>query len=159
MTAAMEKEPPGRFTAFLAGLQGGLVGLLCMLAWLGISDSWLRRTFWSEENLFASAFYGESAIGRGFSADTVSGLSLYVLIYCLLGGLFALVFRGQDRQLRLLLLSLAVSVGWYYLSFHFLYERVMPLVYLLHPERPMVLGHLVFGTFLSRFSNYIGGHR
>jgi hypothetical protein len=124
-----------------------------MLAWLGVSAAWQRRSFWTSENLIASAFYGEAAIRRGFAGSTVSGAALYLLVYSLLGGLFAMVFRGQARQLRVLLLSLAFSLSWYYLSFHVMYRSILPLVYLLHTERPMVLGHLVFGTLLSRFQN------
>ena len=73
-----------------------------MLAWLGVSNSWLRRSFWTSENLVASAFYGDAAIRRGFAGSTVSGTALFVLVYSLLGGLFAVVFRGQDRQVRIL---------------------------------------------------------
>lgn len=159
MTAATESRPPGRVPAFLAGLQGGMVGVLCMLAWLGVSSTWLRRSFWTSENLIASAFYGDAAIQRGFAGSTVSGAALYVLVYSLLGGLFAVVFRGQARQVRVLLLSLAFSMSWYYLSFHGMYRNILPLVYLLHAERPMVLGHLVYGTLLSRFQNYLGGRQ
>jgi hypothetical protein len=159
MTAVVENRPPGRIAAFLAGLQGGMVGVLCMLAWLGVSSSWLRRSFWTSENLLAGAFFGDAAIRRGFAAGAVSGTALYLMIYSLLGGLFALVFRGQERQVRVLLLSLAFSMGWYYLSFHLLYRSVLPLVYLLQAERPMVLGHLVYGTFLSRYPGYLGGPR
>jgi hypothetical protein len=159
MTAATENRPPGRISAFLAGLQGGMVGVLCMLAWLGVSATWLRRSFWTSENLIASAFYGDAAIQRGFAGSTVSGTALYVLVYSLLGGLFAVVCRSQARQVRILLLSLAFSTSWYYLSFHVMYRSLLPLVYLLHAERPMVLGHLVYGTFLSRFQNYVGRRR
>jgi hypothetical protein len=155
MTAAMENRPPGKLTAFLAGLQGGMVGILCMLAWLGVSASWLRRSFWTSEDLIAGAFYGDAAIQRGFVTGAVSGAALYVLVYTALGGMFAILFRAQERQVRVLLLSLAFSMAWYYLSFHVLYRSVLPLVYLLHTERPMVLGHLVYGTFLSRFQNYV----
>ncbi len=89
MTAAMENRPPGKITAFLAGLQGGMVGILCMLAWLGVSASWLRRSFWTSENLVAGAFYGDAAVQRGFVAGSVSGAALYILVYTALGGLFA----------------------------------------------------------------------
>jgi len=130
-----------------------------MLAWLGVSATWLRRSFWTSENLIASAFYGDAAIQRGFAGSTVSGTALYVLVYSLLGGLFAVVCRSQARQVRILLLSLAFSTSWYYLSFHVMYRSLLPLVYLLHAERPMVLGHLVYGTFLSRFQNYVGRRR
>jgi hypothetical protein len=151
----MENRPPGKISAFLAGLQGGMIGVLWMLVWLGISALWQRRSFWTSENLIASAFYGESAIRRGFAGSTVSGMALYLLVYSMLGGLFALVFREQGRQVRVLLLSLAFSTGWYYLSFHVMYRSILPLVYLLHTERPMVLGHLVYGTLLARFQNYV----
>jgi hypothetical protein len=126
-----------------------------MLAWLGVSAAWQRRSFWTSENLMASAFYGDSAIRRGFAGSTVSGLALYVLLYSLLGALFALPFRHPEKPGRMLLLSLAFSLGWYYVSFHAIFRAVMPLVALLHAERPMVLGHLVYGTFLSRFPKYI----
>jgi len=155
MVAAEENRPPERFSAFLAGLQGGMIGVLCMLAWLGLSSAWVRRSFWTAENLIASAFYGTSALRGSFAGSTLSGVALYILVYTLLGGLFAVVFRGQARQLRVLLLSLAFSMGWYYLSFHVMYRSMLPLVYLLHAERPMVLGHLVYGTFLSRFPNHV----
>ena len=157
MTAATENRPPGRISAFLAGLQGGMIGVLWMLVWLGISAQWQRRSFWTSENLIASAFYGEGAIRRGFAGSTVSGTALYLLVYSTLGGLFATIFRGQARQVRVLLLSLAFSLAWYYLSFHLMYRSILPLVYLLHAERSMVLGHLVYGTLLARFHNYLGG--
>jgi len=105
--------------------------------------------------LIASAFYGEAAIRRDFTTSTISGTALYLLVYSLMGGLFAVVFHGQSRHVRVLLLSLAFSLGWYYLSFHVLFRSILPLVFLLHTERPMVLGHLVYGTLLSRFQNYL----
>jgi len=126
-----------------------------MLLWLGISALWQRRSFWTSENLIASAFYGEAAIRRGFAGSTLSGTALYLLVYSTLGGLFAAAMRGHARPLRVLLLSLAFSLGWYYLSFHVMYRSVLPLVYLLHTERTMVLGHLVYGTLLARFPNYM----
>ncbi len=155
MSAAVESGPPGKIPVFLAGLQGGMIGVLCMLAWLGLSATWLRRSFWTSENLMASAFYGSSALRPGFSASTLSGAALYVLAYSLLGGVFAVVFRGPERQARTVLLSLAFSMGWYYLTFHWLYRSILPVVYALQAERPMVLGHLIFGTCLSRFPVYL----
>jgi hypothetical protein len=126
-----------------------------MLVWLGISGLWQRRSFWTSENLIASAFYGDAAIRRGFAGSTVSGTAVYLLVYSALGGLFAFTMRSQGRQVRVLLLSLAFSLAWYYLSFHVLYRSILPLVYLLHAERTMVLGHLVYGTLLARFQNYL----
>ena len=151
MTAAMENRPPGKVPAFLAGLQGGMMGVLWMLVWLGLSARWQNRSFWTAERMLASVVYKDAV------ASALPGLALYILVYTLLGGLFAAVFQGQARQVRILLLSLAFSLGWYYFSFHLLYRSVLPLMVLLHSERSMLLGHLVYGTLLSRFQNYLKG--
>lgn len=155
MDAATESGPPGRVGAFLAGLQGGMVGVLWMLVWLGISAVWQRRSFWTLENLFADAIYGDS-MGRGLVGSALAGLAVCVLIYSLLGGLFGLVFGRERRQVRTLLLSVCCSLGWYYLAFHMVYRSMLPLIYLLQVERPLVLGHLVYGTLLARFQKYGG---
>ena len=90
MAAATERRPAKFLTAFLAGLQAGMVGVWWMLAWMGASAVWQRRSFWTPENLMASVFYGDAAIRPGFAASTVSGLALYVLLYSLLGAGFAM---------------------------------------------------------------------
>src|ERR1044071_5438412 len=78
MDAATERKPASTISALLAGLQGGMVGICWMLGWLGISAIWQRRSFWTAENLMASAFYGGSAIRGGFTAHTPSGVALYL---------------------------------------------------------------------------------
>jgi hypothetical protein len=155
MDAVSENPPVTPLQALLAGLQGGMVGALWMLGWFGLSDAWQRRSFWSSENLLASAFYGESAIRRGFSGSTVSGLALYLLLYSSLGAVLAVALRHEIRPLRILLLSLLFSLAWYYASFHWLWKSAIPMVALLHPERPTILGHLIYGTWLSRFRVYL----
>lgn len=155
MDATTETRTSETLTAFLAGLQGGMIGVLWMLGWLGISAKWQQRSFWTAENLLASAFYGDSAIRSGFASTTFSGLALYLLIYSLLGAFFAAVLRDQHPPGRTLLLAIIFALGWYYLSFHLIWKAVMPLVALLHAERATVLGHLVYGTFLGRYPQYL----
>ena len=155
MDATTETRNSGTLIAFLAGLQGGMVGVLWMLGWLGISAKWQQRGFWSAENLLASAFYGETAIRSGFAFSTLSGLAFYLLLYSLLGAFFAAAIRDQFSPGRTLLLGIAFALGWYYLSFHLLWKSLLPLVALLHPERATVLGHLVYGTFLGRFPAHL----
>jgi len=155
MDANTETRPTGTLEAFLAGLQAGMVGVLWMLAWLGISATWQRRSFWTAENLLASAFYGDTAIRRGFAFSTLSGLALYLIVYSLLAAAFAIVVRGNVSPGRTLLFGIVLGLGWYYLSFHLIWKATMPLVALLHAERPTVLGHLVYGTFVGRFSAYL----
>jgi hypothetical protein len=132
-----------------------MLGVLWMLAWLGISATWQQRSFWTPENLMASSFFGAGSIHEGFASKTLSGLALYVSMYSLLGGLLALVLRDRLPRLRTLLVSIAFAIAWYYVSFHLIWKSIMPLVALLHVQRSTVLGHLVYGTILGRYPAYL----
>ncbi len=155
MDAAKDKRAGNTFAASLAGLQAGMVAVLWMLAWLGLSSAWQRRSFWTAENLLASTFQGASAIRRGFSGSTLSGLALYVLVYSTLGILFAAVVQNRLPRTRRVLVGVVVAVAWYYLSFHVIWKSVSPLVTLLHAEQPTLLGHVLFGILLARFPRYL----
>ncbi|MGA7238746.1 MAG: hypothetical protein WBY44_23900 [Bryobacteraceae bacterium] len=158
-TQAAEAQPKTRpvdaLSAALSGLQAGMVGALCMLAWLGIDSSWDRRGFWNNENLFATFFYGDDAIRAGFSIRTLPGLALYLIVYTALGCIFAAALRNHFRPLRTLLAALIFSLAWFYFSFHLLWKSAMPLVYLLYADRPMIVGHLIYGVCLARFRVYL----
>jgi hypothetical protein len=155
MEAATEKPAIDRLAASLAGLQAGMVATLCMLAWIGSTAVWQRRSFWTAENLLASAFYGDTAVRDGFSAITLSGLALYLLVYSSLGGLFAALVRLKLPPARLVLVSVLMAVGWYYLTFHVVWKALSPLIWLLHAERPTILGHVIFGAVVARFPRYL----
>jgi hypothetical protein len=103
----------------------------------------------------ASGFFGAGAIHSGFAFETLSGLALYLSLYSLLGGLFALVLRDHLPRLRTLLLAILFGIAWYYLSFHLIWKRILPLVALLHVERSTAMGHLVYGTILGRYPAYL----
>ena len=135
MNASMERRPANAIAIFLAGLQAGMFATLWMLAWLSVSALWQRRGFWSAMNLMASVLAGNSAIRKGFGASTLSGIALYLLIYSLLGAVFAIMVRDRFTGLGTLLLAIFFSVGWYYLWFRGLGQTIMPLVWLLHAER------------------------
>jgi hypothetical protein len=155
MDGATDNRRAGALSSFLAGLQAGMLGILAMLAWLGISAAWQQRSFWTSENLMASVFWGRDAIHSGFAGRTVSGLAIYLLLYSLLGGLLGLVLRDKLARMRVLLISLAFAMAWYYLSYRVLWKSLAPLVSLLHVERATVLGHLVYGTILGRYPVYL----
>jgi hypothetical protein len=157
MEDTTEMRFPAAFSAILAGLQAGMVGALWMLAWLGISSVWLHRGFWSPENLFATVFYGGDAIRSDFGAKTLPGTALYLLLYSLLGGIFAFALRGRPRSGRLMLFGIIFSLAWFYISFHWIWKSAMPLVYLLYPDRATVAGHLIYGICIGRFPAHYPG--
>jgi hypothetical protein len=148
---------PGALTALLAGLQAGMLGVLWMLAWLGVSGAWQNQGFWTPENLFATAFYGSGALSNNFGLKTLPGLALYLLLYSLLGGAFALALRGRAHSGRLKLAGIIFALAWFYLSFHVIWKSAMPLVYLLYSDRPMMVGHLIFGLCVGRFPAHYPG--
>jgi len=151
----MEVAQPDRradLLSFLfAGLQAGMLAAWWMLAWLGVCAVWQRSSFWTAENLLASTFFGPSAIRSGFSLSTFSGIALYLFIYSALGSLVALGLRIRLARPQLLLALILLSVAWYYLSFHGIWKIFNPLVALLHAERPMILGHALYGAVLARY--------
>ena len=126
-----------------------------MLAWLGISATWQRRSFWTAENLFASAFYGDNAIRGGFAFSTLSGVALYLLLYSLLGAGFATVVGNRAPPVRTMLLAILFALCWYFVSFQWLWKSLLPLVFLLHVVKATVIGHLLYGTFLGRYPEYL----
>lgn len=142
-------------STLLAGLQAGMVAALWMLAWMGVSAAWQRNSFWTAENLLASTFYGSKAIHSGFAFSTLSGLALYLIVYSLLGCAVAMAVQRRLPRLRVLLVSVAAAVIWYYLSFDLIWKVLSPLVPLLHAERATLLGHVIYGVVLARFPRYL----
>jgi hypothetical protein len=155
MDPATENRRGSRLSSASAGLQAGMLGAWWMLLWLGVSDVWQRRSFWTAENLMASAFYGDGAIRRGFAARTLSGLALYLLLYSLLGALLAMAVSDRIARVRVFLVSLLFGLGWYYFSFGLLWKVVLPLVALLHSAQTTVLGHIIYGAVLGRYPAYL----
>lgn len=155
MGIAWERRETDTLNVFLAGLQAGMAAVLWMLAWLGLSSAWRQGSFWAAENLWASTFHGSDAIHRGFSTSTLSGLALYLLVYSILGALFAAAVRRRVPRFRLLLFGVLAAVCWYYLSFHLIWHSVSPLVWLLHPEQPTLLGHVIYGAGVAQFPRFL----
>jgi hypothetical protein len=155
MDAATEVHRPSPLSVCLAGIQAGMVGACWMLLWLGISAKWQQRSFWTAANLMASAFYGGGSIRSGFAWSTVTGLALYLAIYGVLGGVFAVVLHGKVTGRRAVLSGILFAAAWYLISFRLLWKGVLPLVALLHTERPTVIGHMLYGAILGRFPVYL----
>jgi len=146
---------PG-FRGLCAGFQAGTVAVLVMLGWLGIASWWYYHTFWMAPNILASIFYGDRAVRAGFSFHSLSGVALYLVVYSLLGAVFGMLLQNSRNRLRVVLLAVLVAVGWYYVWWAWLWRLVNPLVMIYTHERPMIVGHVLFGLWLGRFPRYLG---
>ena len=135
----------------LAGLETGVVAVLVMLAWLGVSAMWYRKTFWTAPNLVASTFYGEAALRNRFTVHTFSGLAVYLLVYGLLGMMLGLLIRDRRASLRITCLGILFALAWYFLVFGWFWKHWNPLLVLYTHDRPMFAGHVLFGWILGRY--------
>jgi len=144
-----------QLASLLAGLEGGTVGVLWMLAWLGVNSQWQQRGFWAAENLMSTAFDRNAALAPAFTWSTCGGLALYVVIYSALGAIFAAILRDRLPRQRVMLLALVFALVWYYVSFRLLFQYAMPLVSSLHVARPTMVGHLLYGFVLGRYPVYV----
>jgi len=155
MDTATQIPPPGRANLFLAGLQTGLLAVIVMLAWLGASAMWNGRTFWTAPNQMASIFHGNDAISGRFSSTTPSGIAVYVIAYTLLGAIFAVLVPRRLTVFGDMLFGVLIAIGWYWLWFRALGPTVMPLVWMLHSERSVTFGHVIYGVLLARYPLYL----
>ena len=145
----------GRLDRTLAGLQAGTAGALTMLLWLGVCSVWRREDFWSSPNLLASACDPAEAFHSGFGWNTAFGGGLYILFYGTMGALFALAAGRPMTRLRLALIAMALSTGWYWIADRWLWRAVPPLAALLHGGSAVVMGHLIYGALLGRFPRHL----
>ncbi|MGH9718795.1 MAG: hypothetical protein ACRD8O_01165 [Bryobacteraceae bacterium] len=143
-----------RWTVLLAGLQSGVLGGFAMLVWLSILSVWNGRSIWAPWNLFASTFFGESALRRGLRWSTLSGASLHLFLAGVLGILFGLGVSGIASRWRVRLLGLLVAVLWNTLWFGSLWKRLNPFMALYGPDSGLMIAHLALGYFLGSFPRY-----
>lgn len=155
MDAATANRPANPLPLFLTGMQAGMIAACWMLLWMGFSSMWIGRSFWSAENIMATAISGGRAIRPSFAATTPAGIALYLIVYSLLGSIFAILVKDRLTGLGRLLFGVLFGLVWYYLWFRVLALRAMPLVWLLHTEKPTEFGHVIFGVLVA-LPNYGG---
>ena len=138
----------------LAGLQAGMAGGLLVLIWLAAMSLFYRHTVWWVPNLYASTFFGDTALRENLNKYTWSGMAFLLAQFAGFGALFAVLTRQDRDRLRAVALGILASIGWYYLTFHGLWKTFSPLMLLYSPDRPIFAGHLLFGVWLGRTPLY-----
>jgi hypothetical protein len=117
MDAATQSETAKlRLATFLAGLEGGTVGVLWMLAWLGVSSVWQQRSFWAPENLMATAFDRNSTWRRFLPGHVRRPGAVRADLQRARRGILVGGARSRAAR-RVMLLAVIFAVAWYYFSF------------------------------------------
>lgn len=137
----------------LAGLQVGVTGGLLMLLWFAVHSLILGQRWYATPNLLGSTFFGDHAFRSGVGWVTASGFALHVLASGCVGVIFGLVAPASAgvSGLRTFLLGLLAGMLWYYLLFEPFWKIVNPWVPLYSSPRTMVVAHLIYGAWLSRW--------
>src|ERR1044072_6193364 len=99
------------FQYLMTGLETGVLATVSMLAWLGVSAMWYRRSFWTAPNLLAAVFYGEGALQNRFTVHTLSGVGLYVVIYGSLGILFGMAIQDRHTSVRITCIGILLAIA------------------------------------------------
>jgi len=137
----------------LAGLQASVAGVLVMFAYLMVASLWHGRSIWVVPNLFSTTFFGSDAYRNQLLRTSWAGLAVTVAFYGLLGVLWGSILR--DRSVRWLPIYGAVTgMVVYVVVYHFIWQRLNPLVTLYAPDRQLQLGHILWGLVLARTPLY-----
>jgi hypothetical protein len=137
----------------LGGLQAGVLGALIMLACLMAVSILDRRSPWLVPNLFASVFFGSDVYLNRFLHTSWSGLALILAIYGMLGAIWGAIWRDQPAR-WIAFYGALFGLAVYYVSFHFVWKRISPMMFLYAPNRQLELGHIIWGMVLAKSPKY-----
>jgi len=135
----------------LAGLETGITGALAMLIWLGIGSVWTRHSVWWVPNLVASAVYGAGSLRGAVGFHTVVGVAMVLALYGMVGVLFGEILGSGAGGFRLFCFSLIVALTVYWGVLRWFWNMANPVGHLYAPDGQILLGHILFGCFLSRY--------
>jgi hypothetical protein len=139
----------------LAGLQAGTVGVLVLLGYLMADAVWRRQSVWRVPNLLASALNEDARVRAVFSARTLSGVALAIVVYGILGALVRMLTPERLSRGYVLLIALLAASSWFAFSSAFLWGQTIA-----SSGRAIWVAHLLYGGILSlRLPGGFGGGR
>ena len=139
----------------LAGLQAGTVGVLVLLGYLMADAVWRRQSVWRVPNLLASSLNDDARVRAAFSARTLSGVALAIVVYGTLGALVGVLTPERLSRGYVVLIALLAASGWFAFSSVFLWGQALD-----SSGRALWVAHLLYGGILSlRLPSGFGGGR
>lgn len=155
MRAVNTETPAGgglseRACRILAGADAGIAGGALVLAWLVFASRLQGGYWWTNWNVAGAVFYGERVYGMGWGAASITGAAVLLLLYALLGALFAILARPRGFAFNLLA-GVTVALLWHQAAAWIFWPRWGPgVIFYLHPA-VMLPANLLFGISLIRF--------
>jgi hypothetical protein len=137
----------------LAGIHAGVLGALAMVGCLMLGSFWDHRSIWIVPNLFATTFFGSDAYRNRLELTSWTGLALIVAVYGALGMVWGLIL-GDKRPPWLALYGIITGLAVYIVLYDFVWKHINPILTLYAPDRPLELGHALWGLILARTPGY-----
>jgi len=141
--------PPG-LCRIAAGLDAGFVGAVWLLLWF-VAGSILGGDFWfSRLNLAAAPFFGDMVFYSGPGWHTLSGAALLLLLYSLLGALYAFLPASREGWLNLLT-ALGYAGLVHLCAGAWLWKNIHPFAPPYFAPLAIAPAHMLFGLALWRY--------
>lgn len=141
---------PARVCRLLAGMDVGLSAALAVLTWL-LVHSWLRGEYWwAKLNVAGALFYGPEVYRMGVGRATLAGFALLVVVYSLLGLLYAMVAKTEGYG-RNLLTALVWCAVWHLVAERWFWPGMDVFGPAYFPTLATLPAHLITALCLARF--------
>ena len=150
MQSERRQSLPNLLCRLWAGLECGVLAGSISLVWF-VLHSLLRGEFWwSKFNIAASWFYGTAVYQVGLGWATLSGASVLMMFYCLVGVFFAFGWNVLTHPRAFPVVPFYVA-GIHFLAAHFLWPSFGPFARLWFPWAATVPAHFVLFVILMRY--------
>jgi len=148
-------ERDGRICSALAGLETGVLGVVCLLLWQVLGSLLTGQPAWGVSTRLVTAAFGRGVHRDGLVAAASAGVALQLFGGGLVGILFGLSQRTAWASRRVVLLGLVYGLGWYYLAYEVILRRIGQGPYSALPRRSLMAAHLVFGLALAAYPHFL----
>ncbi len=150
LQAESRQSLPRPLCQLWAGLECGVLAGLTILAWFALHSLARGEYWWSKFNVAAGWFYDTAVYHAGLGRVTLSGASVVVVFYCLVGASFAFVRDVFLRRRTFLAVPIFVF-GIHFLAAYFFWPSFGPFARLWYPWTATAPAHLVLLVILMRY--------
>lgn len=141
---------PNVWPRVLAGLESGILGATCMVAWFALEAQFENQYWWAMLNLWGAGVYQSRVLTMGFGIATLSGAAMHVFLHGAGGAAWGLLGGRITNGWWHLVCSFCVAAGWYLFLMQWFWPVVAPVVSRVSPVPATPLAYLLFGAAISR---------
>jgi hypothetical protein len=142
---------PDWLVRLAAGVETSVPASLCSLIWFGWHSRLIGEPWWSKFNVAAAPFLGNCVFYSGLGWATVAGAALLVLVYSLVGIVFAFLAGGGGAARGLLRAALWMAC-WHIFSQRYFWPLLDPDAPSYFPISATLPAHAATAILLARLA-------